>query len=72
MLLEYVRIKSWDEGKPYKLLLAIVPAYFLPLPGQGGVPKRKEEANSAGIRTPASISYCGLRFFGVSSLESPL
>lgn len=55
MLLEYVLIKSWDEGKLFKLLLAIVPAYFLPLPGQGGVSKRKKEANSAGVRTPATI-----------------
>lgn len=55
MFVEYVQIKSKGGGKPCRPLLAVVPAYSLPLPGQGGVSKRKEEAKSAGIPTPATV-----------------
>lgn len=55
MLVEYVQIKSKGGGKPYRSLLAVVPAHSLPLPSRGGVSKRKEEANSASIPTPAAV-----------------
>lgn len=54
--IEYMQIKRRGAGQPCRPLLVLVPAYSLPLPGKGGVSKRKEEAISAGFPTPATVS----------------
>lgn len=43
------------EASP-RPFLAVIPAYSLPLPSQGGVSARKEETRAAGVQTPATIS----------------